>query len=452
LNSFHFEDQFNTFHSKGYAADPSDFSNPAKRHLQHPRHPASVVHAMSGMHDDEAAPVSEAKRQKTEGAGKWSGFDSSAQVNAAIEKAQQERVQQEVAQKELEADAEVEDETQRVTTEFHGKEETDYQGRSWLSEPRRMDRQKADHQCFMPKKWIHTWSGHTMGVNVIRWFPDSAHLLLSGSMDSKIKIWDFHNKRDCKRTYMGHDQAVRDINFTAAGKKFYSCSYDKNVQLWDTETGQIISTFSNRKIPFCVTPHPHASEEHIFIAGCQNKKAVQWDARTGEIVQEYDEHLAAVNTVTFCEDAKRIVTTSDDKKIFVWDYGIPIVVKYIAEPHMNSIPSITVHPSEKYFAGQSMDNSIVVYEAGGKFKFQPRKKFRGHLNSGYAIKVGFSPDGRWVCSGDAGGRLWFWDWAKCKNHRTFKAHDGVCISSLWHPHQPSRVVTCGWDGLIKLWD
>jgi pre-mRNA-processing factor 17 len=51
---------------------------------------------------------------------------------------------------------------------FHGKAEVDpVTGRSWLEPPK--DLKKPDNEyCYLPKKWIHTWSGHTKGVNAIR--------------------------------------------------------------------------------------------------------------------------------------------------------------------------------------------------------------------------------------------------------------------------------------------
>lgn len=57
-----------------------------------------------------------------------------------------------------------------------------------------------------------------------------------------------------------------------------------------------------------------------------------------------------------------------------------------------------------------------------------------------------------VISGDADGKLTAWEWKNTRIRTRFKAHDSVCISCLWLPHETSKVVTCGWDGLIKLWD
>lgn len=36
--------------------------------------------------------------------------------------------------------------------------------------------------------------------------------------------------------------------------------------------------------------------------------------------------------------------------------------------------------------------------------------------------------------------------------RRLRAHDNVCIGAVWHPHEPSQVVTCSWDGTVKIWD
>ena len=75
---------------------------------------------------------------------------------------------------------------------FHGKNMTDYQGRTYMHPPisdaPSLVDEAGSQQCFIPKVCVHTWTGHTQGVSVIRLFPVSGHLLLSGSMDTKIKV------------------------------------------------------------------------------------------------------------------------------------------------------------------------------------------------------------------------------------------------------------------------
>jgi pre-mRNA-processing factor 17 len=45
------------------------------------------------------------------------------------------------------------------------------------------------------------------------------------------------------------------------------------------------------------------------------------------LLQEYNYHLGAVNTVTFIDDARRFVSSSDDKSLRVWEFGIPVQIK-----------------------------------------------------------------------------------------------------------------------------
>ena len=52
------------------------------------------------------------------------------------------------------------------------------------------------------------------------------------------------------------------------------------------------------EVPYCIAINPDPGKQWDIITGHSNKKAVQWDVREAKIVQEYDEHLGAVNTVS----------------------------------------------------------------------------------------------------------------------------------------------------------
>lgn len=68
----------------------------------------------------------------------------------------------------------------------------DYQGRTFLCPPQDVGvNLKSDtppDRCFLPKSHIFTWKGHTKGISTVKWFPRSAHLLISGSMDCRVKV------------------------------------------------------------------------------------------------------------------------------------------------------------------------------------------------------------------------------------------------------------------------
>lgn len=344
------------------------------------------------------------------------------------------------------------------TSRFEGSEQYDYQGRTYMHVPQDLDidlrKEPGTTKNYLPKKMVHTWKGHASGKAIIglRFFPGSGHLMLSGSADTTVKIWDVYHQKELLRTYSGHQKALTDLTFNTDGTQFLTASFDRMMKLWDTETGQCINRFTTGKTPHVVRFNPDPEHSNEFLAGMSDKKIVQFDTRTREIVQEYDHHLAAVNTITFVDENRRFMTTSDDKSLRAWDYNIPVPIKYIAEPHMFPMTRASLHPSGKYVAYQSSDNRIYVYGATDKFRQNRKKVFLGHNTSGHATEVAVSPDGQFVASGDNGGWVCFWDWKTCKMFHKMQASEQPVTCVQWHPQETSKVVTAGLDGLIKYWD
>ena len=395
------------------------------------------------------------------------------------------------------------------SSQFHPKAsmQTDALGRSWACAPPRSARRGPPEKCQAPRRLAKAIPGaHSgKGVAAVRYFPKTGHLLLSAGLDGRAKIWDTGSSDAadrfagegggdfayrCWRTYSpgttsstaassasgskgssssSSAKGLRDANFDSVdGATFATASYDKHVKVWDTETGRVSAVLGNGKGMFyCVTYHPgggggvgggddtsSSMGKHVILAGCSDRKIYQFDTRSGDVVQEYDYHLGAVNTVTFFDGGKRFASTSDDKTIRVWEFGIPVQTRVLADPEMHAVPAAAAHPLEPYIAMQSMDNRVLTYSTRDKFRANNKKTFSGHTVAGYACRPCFSPDGRFVASGDGQGKCFVWDWGSTRVARSFQAHDPatVCIDVAWHPLEESRVATAGWDGSVRFWE
>jgi len=343
------------------------------------------------------------------------------------------------------------------TSEFLGSEQFDYQGRTYMHIPQDLDIDLKgdlgdDYKNYTPKKSIFTWNElKGAAITQMRFFPGSGHLLLASNANGKIMLYDmYRHNREALRSYNGHNKSVSGLCFNPDGTSFLDASYDRKMKLWDTETGQCKGKFGTKATPHVV--HFNPSIPHEFIAGMGDKKIVQFDIRSGEVVQEYDHHLGPVNTLEFCDENRRFVSTSDDRSLRAWEYGIPVPIKYISEPEMYSLTRSCAHPRKDFVLYQSADNQIVVYGVGEKFRQNRKKSFRGHNNSGYAIDVSMSPDGEIVASGDTGGYVCFWSWKTCKMMHKIQASETPVISVQYHPRETSKVVTGDLNGIIKYWD
>ncbi|KII66881.1 Pre-mRNA-processing factor 17 [Thelohanellus kitauei] len=462
VNDTMFDNQRITFHHYGYSVDPSIDKS------------SEVIGDKDALINHEGKTVAEMKPKKKKSTrkredrgtaedvesfkGPWAAFVDevrSSRPNDEQMEILHQWIKEKLAKKEIVKKQE-EPEIVSESSILHLPSAVDYQARSFMVPPQdigvnfRSD--DPPERCYLPTKHLFTWRGHTKGITVVRTIPNTGHLLLTGSQDCTIKLWESYKERRLVMTYRGHRDPIKDLCFANDGRRYLSCSLDRFIKLWDTETGSCLGRFTTNKVPNCVRFNPDDDKQNLFIAGMADKKMVTWDINAHEIVQEYDRHLGAVNSITFIENNQRIFTTSEDRTLRVWEWDIPVDSKYIADPGMHVMPSVTLSPDGRYLACQSLDNKIVIYDVENRVREKRRKVFRGHVLQGNHSQVFFSPDQRYVLCGDGEGKVSIWNFKTTKLLSRYQAHEKAIISVSWLPHETSKVITTGLDGLMKMWD
>jgi WD40 repeat protein len=94
---------------------------------------------------------------------------------------------------------------------------------------------------------LRTLVGHTDRVTSVAFAPN-ANILVSGSWDKTIKMWDTGTGR-MLRTLSGHTASVSSVAYSPNGRLLASGGWDEFVMLWDTASGQFLCKFRNLSNP-----------------------------------------------------------------------------------------------------------------------------------------------------------------------------------------------------------
>jgi WD40 repeat protein len=65
---------------------------------------------------------------------------------------------------------------------------------------------------------------------------EAENLIVGGSIDSMIRLWDF-NSGELKLKLQGHANAIRATVYDPASHQLFSGSDDQTIKLWNIETG-----------------------------------------------------------------------------------------------------------------------------------------------------------------------------------------------------------------------
>lgn len=299
-------------------------------------------------------------------------------------------------------------------------------------------------------------SNKAPGVQQLRWAPAQyGHLLFSGDLAGQCRLWNSAS-RQLLATFSAHTQPIKSLEVTRDAALLSTGSVDGTVAMWDVEAGKCVHVLTNPdKLPVVQHLHHPSDEQHLLLAAV-DKKVALYDVRAScsRYQREYTGHMGTIFNLTLLSDGSKMLTTSEDKTLRTWDYRSPVQIKQFADAAMHAITHVLHHPTQpEFLAAQSLDNKVIVFrdDGGGRLRLLNDREFTGHTISGTRCQLGFSHDGRYLSSGDISGKLYVWNWATKKVEKSFKAHAQMLVSHLWHPVEPSKVVTAAWDGHINSW-
>ncbi|KAB8297333.1 hypothetical protein EYC80_002680 [Monilinia laxa] len=138
--------------------------------------------------------------------------------------------------------------------------------------------------------------------------------IVTCSKDVSICVWDRHTGEMLKQL-RGHSGPVNAVQMR--GNTIVSCSGDFRVKLWNIDTGKNIREFSGHTKGLACSQF---SEDSKYIASAGNDKIIRiWDANTGECLKIIPAHENLVRSLHIDSISGRLISGSYDQDIKVWD-------------------------------------------------------------------------------------------------------------------------------------
>lgn len=376
-------------------------------------------------------------------------------------------------------------------------------------------------------KRLADWKAHEQSVRAIDISPDGTQIASAG-FDSSLRLWDLKTQRQLAvyrphdnkiqavafspcgkfvatgstdrticitriadgaidRQLSGHENTVTHVSFDGSGERLFSLSRDGTLKSWDVHsprTRPVINvTGRNLRGVAMVGDGRH------LLTPAYSGELFMVEARRGEVVRTWMAHHGGAFDIRSSSDGSWIATCGADGAVRLWnasDLDQPPVALIV--PDAGALHTLSFDPSNQMIAAAGDRGSIWIWQIQSRSLWRAidatdrplyalawdknqRLYATGEQAVVYVVKptgdntattidlklntplwdLVVSPDGNTMVTCGEDGVTRMWDAPSFSQQRACPGHGGAVFCAVFHP-DGSRLVTGSYDNLIKVWD
>jgi len=247
--------------------------------------------------------------------------------------------------------------------------------------------------------------GHINWVTCIATSSENPDMLLSGSRDKSIIIWNLTrdpngNYGVPRRSLTGHSHFVQDVVISSDGQFGLSGSWDGTLRLWDLNSGVTTRRFVGHTKD--VLSVAFSADNRQIVSGSRDKTIKLWNT-LGECKYTIEDqgHTEWVSCVRFSPQNPVIISGGWDRMVKVWNLT-NCKLRTNLHGHTGYINTVTVSPDGSLCASGGKDGTTKLWDLNeGKHLYS--------LEAGDIINcLVFSPTRYWLCAATQKG-ISIWD-------------------------------------------
>lgn len=273
-----------------------------------------------------------------------------------------------------------------------------------------------------------------------------------------------------------HNHLVRALEFSSDGKLLFSGGWDNKIKVWPLTEYPEAYEFDDHHSDIYSLAFNQINE--TLASTDQSGLIILWQVIDGRLQKiatlnaDHDAHTRRITSAAFNPDGRLLATASYDKTIVLWNVSNPAkptkVASFGGRYHLSPIYRIAFLNAGPYtgkLVSADLNGNVAVWKVIDSNRIEDQKpelKLSSETIFGknnneigiYAMTV--SPSGRWIATGNSGGKILVWD-LKAQDPSKAGAlmpqdlsHQGK-IFSMAFSRDSQTLVTVGSDEVLLEW-